>query len=327
MRAVVVKQPGRPEDMSIGEIPDPRPGPGELLVRVRATALNRLDLLQRQGRYPVPPGAPETLGVEMAGDVEGWGAGVSGWQQGERVCALILGGGYAELVAVPAAMAMRIPANLSYEEAAGIPEAYLTAYLNLFLIGGLQAGGYALFHAGASGVGTAAIQLIREAGAHAIVTVGSAEKAARCRELGAIAALNYRQGPFEPGVMAATGGRGVDLIIDTVGAPYWEQNLNCLVTAGRLIILAMQGGGTLEQVNLGVIQRKRIRVIGSVLRPLPLEEKIDLTARFAEFAMDRFADGRLISVVDRVYPWDEAPEAHRYMESNANIGKIVLRVS
>lgn len=272
MRAIVVDQPGRPEDMTIGQIPDPVPGPGELLVRVRATALNRLDLLQRQGRYPVPPGAPETLGVEMAGDVVGWGEGVAGWSAGDRVCALVLGGGYAELIAIPAAMAIPLPSGLTYEEAAGIPEAFLTAYLNLFILGGLQEGGYALFHAGASGVGTAAIQLIREASAHAIVTVGSAEKAARCRDLGAIAAINYREGPWEPGVMAATEGRGVDVIVDTIGAPYWEQNLNCLVTAGRLIILAMQGGGTLE-VNLGAIQRKRIRVIGSVLRPCPWQRR------------------------------------------------------
>lgn len=326
MRAIVIRQPGGPDAMTIGEIADPVPGAGELLVRVRATALNRLDLLQREGRYPVPPGAPETLGVEMAGEVVGWGDGVSGWSNGDRVCALILGGGYAELVAVPAAMAIPLPPNLSFEQAAGIPEAYLTSYLNLFTLGGLQAGGYALFHGGASGVGTAAIQLIREAGAQAIVTVGTAEKAARCRELGAIAAFNYREGPFEPGVMAATGGRGVDVIIDPVGAPYWEQNLNCLVLGGRLILLAMQGGATVE-VNLGAIQRKRARVIGSVLRPLPLQEKIALTERFKEFALDRFADGRLVTVVDSVYALEEAPAAHRRMESNANIGKIILRVS
>lgn len=326
MRAIVIEQPGGPDAMTIGEVPDPVPGPGELLVRVRATALNRLDLLQRQGNYPVPPGAPETLGVEMAGEVQGWGNGVTGWTKGDRVCALILGGGYAELVAVPAAMTIPIPSNLSFEEAAGIPEAYLTAYLNLFMLGGLQAGGYALFHAGASGVGTAAIQLIREAGAHAIVTVGTAEKAECCRALGAIAAINYREGPFEPGVMAATNGRGVDVIVDSIGAPYWQQNLNCLVPAGRLILLAMQGGATLE-VNLGMIQRKRAHVIGTVLRPLPLAEKVAITERFKEFALPRLADGRLVTVVDSVYPLEEAPAAHRHMEANANIGKIILRVS
>lgn len=326
VRAIVIREPGGPEAMTIGDIPDPVPGPGELLVRVHATALNRLDLLQREGRYPVPPGAPATLGVEMAGEVEGWGDDVGGWNKGDRVCALILGGGYAELATTPAAMAIPIPANLSYEEAAGIPEAYLTAYLNLFMLGGLRAGGYALFHAGASGVGTAAIQLIRESGAYAIVTVGSAEKAERCRALGAVAALDYREGPFEPGVMAATRGRGVDVIVDCIGAPYWEQNLSCLAPAGRLIILAAQGGATVE-INLGVVQRKRAHVIGTVLRPLPLEEKVDLTRRFMEFALPRLADGRLVTVVDSVYPLEEAPAAHRRMEANANTGKIILRVS
>lgn len=325
MQAIVIAEPGGPDVLTMGEIATPTPGAGELLVRVRATALNRLDLLQRQGRYPVPPGAPPTLGVEMAGEVEGWGDGVEGWSRGDRVCALLLGGGYAQYVAVPAAMAIPIPPSLSFEQAAGIPEVFLTAYLNLFTLGGLRAGDTALIHSGASGVGTAAIQLVRESGARAIITVGSAEKAARCRELGAVAAINYREGPFEPGVMAATDGRGVQVIVDTVGAPYWEQNLACLALAGRLIILASQGGSTL-QVDLGVVQRKRARVIGSVLRPLPLDEKVALTNAFKDFALDRFADGRLIPVVDSVYDLADAPAAHRHMESNANVGKIILRV-
>ena len=326
MRAIVVEPSGDPEAMKIGEIADPSPASGELLVRVRATALNRMDLLQRQGRYPLPPGTPETLGVELAGDVVGWADDVTGWSRGDRVFALVLGGGYAELATVPARMAIPIPANLTYEQAAAIPEAFLTAYLNLFLLSGLAAGGYALIHAGASGVGTAAIQLVREAGAQAIVTVGSREKVERCRALGAVAAFDRYDGPFAPGVLAATGGRGVDVLIDVVGAPYWEQNLACLATAGRLILLAMLGGGMLE-ADLGVVQRKRLRVIGSMLRPLPLEEKIALNDRFREFALPRFADGRLVPVIDSVFDWAEAPAAHRHMEANANFGKIVLRVS
>jgi len=326
LRAIVIERPGGPDVLQMGEAPDPVPGPGELLARVHATALNRMDLLQREGRYPLPPGAPNTLGVEMAGEVIGWGEGVTGWSRGDRVCALLLGGGYAELVTFPAAMAIPIPANLSYEQAAAIPEVFLTAYLNLFTLGGLRAGDYALIHGGASGVGTAAIGLTREAGAQAIVTVGSAEKAARCRELGAVAAINYREGPFEPAVKEASGGRGVDVILDMVGAPYWEQNLACLVIGGRLILVSQQGGGKLE-IELGAIQRKRLRVIGTGLRPLPLDEKVALTDDFKAFALDRFADGRLVPVVDRVYPLEEAPEAHRYMASNANVGKIVLRVT
>ena len=325
MRAIVIGTPGGPEVLQLGEIPDPQPGPADLLVRVYATALNRMDLAQREGHYPLPPGAPETLGVEVAGEVIGWGADVQGCQRGERVCALLLGGGYAEQVAVPAAMAMRLPDNLSYEQGAAIPEVFLTAYLNLFTLGGLQPGDYALIHGGASGVGTAAIQLVREIGANAIVTVGSALKAQRCLELGAIAAFNYHDGPFQEGVLQATGGRGVAVVLDMVGAPYWDQNVACLSTGGRLILVAQQGGGSV-QVELGAVQRKRLRVIGTGLRPLPLGEKVALTRSFWEFARDRFADGRLAPVIDRVFDWSEAPDAHRYMESNANIGKIVLRV-
>jgi tumor protein p53-inducible protein 3 len=325
MRAIVIDAPGGPDSLKLGELPDPVPGTGELLVRVRATALNRLDLLQREGHYPVPPGAPPTLGVEMAGDIVGWGDGVAGWSKGDRVCALLLGGGYAELVTVPAAMAIPIPANLTYEQAAAVPEVFLTAYLNLFHIGALPPGGYALIHGGASGVGTAAIQLARESGAHAIVTVGSALKAERCLSLGAIAAINYHDGPWENAVKGATGGRGVDVILDMVGAPYWSQNLNSLAMGGRLILVSAQGGGKLE-IQLGAIQAKRLRVIGTMLRPLPLAEKIVLTEHFKDFALPRFADGRLVPVVDRVYDLEHAPDAHRYMESNANIGKIVLRV-
>ncbi len=325
MRAIVIERPGGPDVLRLGELPDPVPGPGELVARVRATALNRLDLAQREGRYPVPPGAPATLGVEMAGEVIGWGDGVTGWSRGDRVCALLLGGGYAEQVAFPAAMAVALPPSVTYEEGAGIPEVFLTAFLNLFTIGNLPPGGFALIHAGASGVGTAAIQLVRESGAHAIVTVGSRAKAERCRSLGAVEAIDYHEGPFEPRVRELTGGRGVDVILDMVGAPYWEQNLACLALAGRLILVSALGG-TSTNLNIGALQAKRARVIGTMLRPLPLPEKIALTEQFKAFAMPRFAGGRLKSVIDRVYALEQAPEAHRYMQSNANIGKIVLRV-
>ena len=324
MQAIVIEQPGGADAMQLGAVPDPTPGPGELLVRIRATALNRLDLAQRQGRYPVPPGAPRGLGVEMAGEVLGWGEGVEGWSHGERVFALLLGGGYAEQVAVPAHMAMRIPENLSFEQAAAIPEVFLTAYLNLFTIGELHAGEWALIHGGASGVGTAAIQLVREWGGRSVVTVGSAAKAERCLQLGAGLAINYSDGPFESQV-AATTGSGAAVILDIVGAPYFEQNLRSLATGGRLIILSSMGGATVE-INLGALQGKRARLIGSTLRPLPLDEKVALTREFAAFALPRLQDGRLRPVIDRVYDLAAAPEAHRYMQTNANVGKIVLRV-
>jgi tumor protein p53-inducible protein 3 len=325
VRAIVIEKPGGPDVLRLGELPDPTPGPGEILVRVHATALNRLDLLQREGRYPVPPGASPTLGVEMAGEIVGLGDGVTNWSIGDRVCALLLGGGYAELVAVPAAMAIPIPANLSYEQAAAIPEVFLTAVLNLFVIGALAPGGYALIHGGASGVGTAAIQLARESGAHAIVTVGSALKAERCLQLGAIAAINYHDGPWAPAVRAATGDHGVDVVLDMVGAPYWDQNLSSLAIGGRLILVSAQGGGKLE-IQLGAIQAKRLRVIGTMLRPLPLQEKIALNDRFKQFALERFADGRLVPVIDSVFDLAQAADAHRHMASNTNIGKIVLRI-
>jgi putative PIG3 family NAD(P)H quinone oxidoreductase len=325
MRAIVVDRPGGPEMLRMGEIPDVAPGPDELLVRVRATALNRLDLMQREGNYPVPSGAPETLGVEMAGEVVDWGQDVQGWTRGARVCALLLGGGYAEYTTVPSGMVIPLPDRLTFEQGAAIPEVFLTAYLNLFQLGELREGGYALIHAGASGVGTAAIQLVREAGAHPIVTAGTPEKLARCRELGAVAAIDYHDGPFTETVLAATGGRGVDVILDMVGAPYWGQNVACLARRGRLIIVSSQGGRKVE-VDLGALQGKLARVIGSMLRPLPLVEKIALTTAFSAFALPRFADGRLVAVIDSVYPLAEAAEAHRRMESNANIGKIVLRV-
>lgn len=327
MRAVLIREPGDASGMYVGEFPTPTPGAGELLVRVRATALNRADLLQRRGFYPPPPGASPILGLEMAGEVAALGAGVEGWALGERVCALLPGGGYAEYAVIPVGMALRIPERLNFEQAAGIPEAWLTAYLNLFLLGGLTSGKSVLIHAGASGVGTAAIQLAKVAGATSIVTAGSAAKLQRCQELGASVGINYREGEFAPKVLAATGGRGVDLILDFIGAPYWEQNLASLAMDGRLILVGSMGGMKVEGVDLGQLLRRRLQVIGTALRSRTVEQKIELTQAFASFAWERIARGEMVPVLDRTFDWTDVVEAHRYMESNQNTGKIILRVS
>jgi putative PIG3 family NAD(P)H quinone oxidoreductase len=326
MQAVRMRGTGGVEVLQIGDHPDPCPKAGELLVRVRATALNRADLLQRRGRHPPPEGASEILGLEMAGEVEAAGPGCEGWNPGDRVCALLPGGGYAQKAAVPAGMAMRIPDRLSYEEAAAIPEAFLTAYHNLFSLGGLLPGMTVLVHAGGSGVGTAAIQLVREAGAVSLVTAGSPAKIDRCRELGARAGWNYRQGPFGPWVTEQTGGRGVDLVLDFVGAPYFGQNLSSLAADGKLLVIGAMGGGVADRVDLLDLLFRRLQILASSLRSLDTARKTDLTKRFASFALPRFADGRLAPVIDSVYDWTQVASAHLRMESNANVGKIVLRI-
>lgn len=322
MRAVIqLEQTGK---LTLGEAPEPDRSAGDLLIRVRATALNRLDLLQKKGLYPPPPGASPILGVEMAGVVE---EGNGPWKTGDRVMALLPGGGYAERVRIPSGMAMRIPERLSFEEAAAIPEVFLTAYLNLFELGGLKAGQTALVHAGASGVGTAAIQLAREAGATALVTAGSEAKREACLRLGAAEAFDYRAGPFLPEVKRATDGRGVDLILDFVGASYWEQNLDALAMDGKLILVGTLGGTRVEGLDIGKLLARRLQVIGTALRSQPKEKKERLTAAFAEFALPRFADGRMKPIVDSVWDWADVEQAHAHMEGNRNIGKIVLRVN
>lgn len=322
MKAILFDQPGAPEVLRYGEAPDPQPAEGELLVRVRATAVNRADLLQRRGAYPPPPGASPILGLELAGEV----AEPAGeWRAGDRVMAVVTGGGYAELAAVPAGMAIRISDRLSFEEAAAIPEAFLTAYLNLFTLGKLQAGETVLVHAGASGVGTAAIQLARAAGGRVFATAGSEEKLALCRELGAEVTIDYKRESFQERVREATEGRGVDLVLDFVGAPYWDANLAALAPGGRLAVIGFLGGSR-GQIDIGPILGKTLTIVGTALRRAPLPQKTALAAAFAEFALPRFERGELRPVIDSTYPLEQAAEAHRAMEANKNAGKIVLRV-
>lgn len=326
MNAVLVREPGGAEQLYMGEAETPRPAPGELLVRVKATALNRADLLQRRGLYPPPPGASSILGLEMAGEVVEIGGQASRWQVGDRVCALLPGGGYAEYVAIPEEMAMPVPPSFSYAEAAAIPEVWLTAYLNLFWLGALGKGSRVLVHAGASGVGTAAIQLVREAGGVSWVTAGSERKLERCRELGAAGGWNYRSGSFAEWLHECVPD-GVDIVMDFVGAPYLQDNLRALAADGRLIVIGTLGGGIYEgELNLSYLLMKRLQVIGTNLRMRTLADKIALTQEFSAYAMPRFASGTLKPVIDRVYDWREVAEAHRYMERNENMGKIILQV-
>ena len=325
MKAVVLSGFGEAEVLALGEIADPVFRDDELLVRVRATALNRADLFQRQGRYAPPPGAPTTLGLEMAGDVVAVGRATEGWTVGDRVCALLPGGGYAQLAVIPAGMAIRVPRNLGYEEAAAIPEVFLTAYLNLFGLGNLVQGQQVLIHAGASGVGTAAIQLVREAGATSYVTAGSSQKIQRCLELGARAGWNHKDGSFLPWIQAQTQGQGVDVILDFIGAPYFADNLEALAVDGRLSLIGTLGG-TQTTLDLDVLMRKRLTVRSTTLRSLSVAEKVRLTRELFGWAGPLFANGNLKPVIDRVFPWTEVAQAHRYMESNASTGKIVFRV-
>jgi tumor protein p53-inducible protein 3 len=327
MKAIIVRQPGGVDQLAIAEVPAPEPSRGELLVRVRAAALNRADILQREGNYPPPPGASDILGLDVAGIVERTGKGCKTYKAGERVFGLLPGGGYAEYAVIPEAMAMPIPAHFSFEQAAAVPEVFLTAYQTLFRIGRLQAGETVLIHSGGSGVGTAAIQLAAEAGAAVLTTTGTDEKCERCRSLGAVRAINYRKEDFSAAVLEHTRGTGVDLILDFVAAAYWEKNITALRTDGRMVLISLMGGSIAERVDLGRILSKRLQINGTTLRGRPEEYKIRLTREFADFALDKLVDGRLKPVIDSVFPWEQVAEAHTRMEANLNIGKIVLTVA
>lgn len=323
MKAIVFDQPGAPEVLHLADVPDPQPNKGELLVRVRATAVNRADILQRRGGYAPPPGASSILGLELAGEVQ---RAAGAWKPEDRVMAVVTGGGYAELAVVPANVAMPIPAGFSFEQAAAIPEAFLTAYLNLFTLGHLQAGETALIHAGASGVGTAAIQLAKAAGAHVIATAGSEDKLARCQELGAETAISYKTEAFADRVRDVTNGHGADVVLDFVGAPYWESNLTSMAVGGRLMLIGFLGGSK-GQLDLGLIMGKSLTITGTALRRTPLDRKAALVRDFSNFALQRLAHGELQPVIDTILPLSKAAEAHRRMETNANIGKIVLSIT
>jgi putative PIG3 family NAD(P)H quinone oxidoreductase len=316
-------QPDRP--LVWRETPDPDYGPDDVLVDVHATALNRADLLQRAGGYPPPPGAPDILGLEMAGVIAAVGSHVRNWQVGDRVCALLGGGGYAEKVAVHYSQLIPIPTDWSFAEAAALPETYLTAFVNLFMEARLQPGEVVLVHGGASGVGTAAIQILHNLGHKVIVTVGSDEKAAACREFGADLAINYRNEDFAEAVRGFTKAQGVDAIMDMVGEPYFDRNLDLLKVRGRLVFIATLGGSQVT-LDIGKLMRKRAKLIGSVLRARSLEEKQEIKDVFMNRCWPLIQRGLIRPVIDTEFPIAEANAAHARMASNENIGKIVLHV-
>lgn len=325
MKAVVAPEPGGPEVLRMVDVPEPRHGTEELLVAVRATAVNRGDVMQRRGRYPPPEGTTEILGLEMAGEIVAVGDDVQGWAPGDAVCAVVTGGGYAEYAVVPAAVALPVPDGLSTEEAAAVPEVFSTAHDNLLVRGRLAPGETVLLHGGASGVGTAGIQLAKRHGCRVLITAGSAGRITACLGLGADLGINHRTSDFAKVVGDATDGRGVDVVLDIIGADYLDRNLRCLSTEGRLVIIGLMGGAEAE-INLARLLSGRLSVVASTLRARSVAEKAAVAERLRQDVWPGFADGSLRPVIDRVLPLAEAAEAHRVMEAGEHIGKIVLRV-
>ena len=326
MKAVLVTSPGGAENLVIGEVEKPEPKSYEILVKVVATALNRADILQREGKYPPPKGASPILGLEMSGEVVALGESVTKWKVGDQVFGLLPGGGYAEFAVIHQDMAMPLPGNANLIEAAAIPEVFLTAYQALFWLGKLQKGEAVLIHAGGSGVGTAAIQLAKALETKIIVTA-SGGKHQVCLDLGAAWAIDYQTQDFKKKVREYTDENGVNVIIDFVAAPYFHQNIDSLSIDGRLVLLATLGGGQVENIDLRKVLSKRLQIIGSTLRARSLDYQVALTQAFAAFAMPRFQQGEIKPIIDKVFDWKEVQEAHRYMEANKNIGKIVLKIS
>jgi putative PIG3 family NAD(P)H quinone oxidoreductase len=323
MHAVVITEPGGPDVLQWTEVDDPVPGPGEVLVDVIASGINRADLMQRQGFYPPPKGAPPYPGLECSGTVAALGPGVTGWRPGDAVCALLAGGGYAEKVAVPAGQLLPAPASVSLGHAAGLPEAVCTVYSNVFAGARLKAGETLLVHGGASGIGTTAIQLARQAGVTVAVTAGSAEKLQTCRELGADITVNYHDDDFVRAVRDATEGRGADVILDIIGAKYLDRNIDALAPDGRIACIGMQGGSKAE-LDMSKLMVKRGAFSCTTLRSRPPEQKAEIVRAVREHVWPLVEAGKVRPVVYRELPFAEAAEAHRIMASSAHIGKVLL---
>ncbi|MEU2797614.1 NAD(P)H-quinone oxidoreductase [Streptomyces sp. NPDC007117] len=325
MHAITIPEPGGPEALVWAEVPDPVPGEGEVLVEVVAGAVNRADVLQRQGFYDPPPGASPYPGLECAGRVAALGPGVTGWAVGDAVCALLAGGGYAEKVAVPAGQLLPVPDGVDLVEAAALPEVTATVWSNVFMVSHLRPGETFLVHGGSSGIGTMAIQLAKAVGARVAVTAGSPQKLARCAELGADILINYREQDFVEEIRENTAGAGADVILDLIGAKYLDRNVQALAVNGRLAIIGLQGGAKGE-LNLGALLAKRGAVTATSLRGRPLQEKAAIVAAVREHVWPLIGDGVVKPMVDRVVPMADAAEAHRVLESSAHIGKVLLTV-
>ena len=326
MRAAVITEPGGPDVLKVMEVDDPVPGPEDILVDVKASALNRADMLQRQGAYPAPFGSPSEIpGLEFSGVVLEVGDRVDSLKEGDRVFGLLGGGGYASRTITHHRMAVKIPAGWDFVQAAATPEVYLTAYDALFNRGNLQMGESVLIHAAGSGVGTAAIQLAHQAGAFVFGTAGSAEKLAGATGLGMNVGINYKEQDFAEVIKDVTSGAGVDVLIDFIGAPYWDKNIASLAVLGRLVEVGLMGGTKME-VDLRPLMAKRLQVCGTGLRGRTLGEKLEVTAQFRRHVLPHLASGSMKPIVDRTFPLEEVAEAHKYMETNANFGKIVLTV-
>jgi len=323
MRAVIASAAGGPEVLTVVELPDPVPGPGEVVLEVAAAGLNRADLMQRMGFYPPPPGASDVLGMECSGTVAAVGPDVTGWSVGDRACALLAAGGYASLVAVPAGQVMPVPHGVDVVTAAALPEATATVWSNVYMVAGLQPGETILVQGGAGGIGTTAIQLASQLGSRVLTTAGTPEKLALCASLGADVTINYREQDFVEVVRESTDGGGADVILDNMGAKYLSRNLDALAIEGRLVIIGMQGG-TKAELDIATLLRKRGAVIATSLRSRPTAEKAAICAAVVEHVWPLVADGRVRPIVDRTMPLGEVRAAHELMESGEHTGKILL---
>jgi putative PIG3 family NAD(P)H quinone oxidoreductase len=323
MKAILYSEGCTAEELMIGEIEKPFPSSKQILVKVKAAGINRADIMQRQGKYPPPKGASTILGLEISGIVVKTGSEVTKWKKGDKVFGLLPGGGYAEYAAINEDMAMPIPNNLTMTEAAAIPEVFLTAYQAIIYYGKIKSGDTLLIHAGASGVGTAAIQIAKELNAKIIITASKAKHNA-CINLGAEKTIDYKTEDFFTEVLNFTNDQGVDVIIDFIGAPYLQRNLNLLKSDGRLIMLSSLGGRIVNELDISRIVGKRLSIIGSALRSRDLFYQTKLVNEFSSFAMEKFATGKFKPVIDKVFNFRNASEAHKFMEENKNIGKIIL---